>query len=77
MTNRKSSEYVPDINKEVRLRRGVDKPMLAVIILLLCIGIVMVATASYVYAGSSLSETSPCLCCRRSHNHESCVVYPL
>jgi len=39
-------------SKNYRLRRGVDKPFLAVIILLLCAGIVMVATASYVYAGS-------------------------
>ena len=37
--------------KDYRLRRGVDKPFLTVIILLLCAGIVMVATASYVYAG--------------------------
>lgn len=37
--------------KERRLRRGVDKPFLTAIILLLCAGIVMVATASYVHAG--------------------------
>ncbi|MBR5527933.1 MAG: FtsW/RodA/SpoVE family cell cycle protein, partial [Clostridia bacterium] len=45
--------HVPDVRgRSYRLRRGVDKPFLAAIILLLCAGIVMVATASYVYAGS-------------------------
>lgn len=43
-------------NKDLRLRRGVDIPFLTVIILLLCAGIVMVATASYVYAGSKFGD---------------------
>lgn len=42
--------------KDLRLRRGVDIPFLTVIILLLCAGIVMVATASYVYAGSKFGD---------------------
>lgn len=41
---------------EYRLRRGVDKPFLTAIILLICAGIVMVATASYVYAGSRFGD---------------------
>jgi cell division protein FtsW (lipid II flippase) len=42
--------------KEYRLRRGVDKPFLTAIILLICAGIIMVATASYVYAGSKFGD---------------------
>lgn len=45
-----------DQKTEYRLRRGVDKPFLTVIILLVCAGIVMVATASYVYAGSKFGD---------------------
>lgn len=41
---------------EYRLRRGVDKPFLVAIILLVCAGIIMVATASYVYAGSKFGD---------------------
>lgn len=50
----KSTESEP--SKEYRFRRGVDKPFLTVIILLLCAGIVMVATASYVYAGAKYGD---------------------
>ncbi len=42
--------------KNYRLRRGVDKPFLTIIILLLCAGIVMIATASYVYAGAEYGD---------------------
>lgn len=41
---------------EYRLRRGVDKPFLTAIVLLLCAGVVMVASASYVYAGSRYGD---------------------
>ena len=47
------SEKAP---KEYRFRRGVDLPFLTVVILLVCIGIVMVATASYVYAGYKFGD---------------------
>lgn len=56
MTNKRDKEYMPEIHREIRLRRGVDKPFLAAIILLLCVGVVMVATASYVYAGSKFGD---------------------
>ena len=42
--------------KEYRFRRGVDLPFLTAIILLVCLGIVMVATASYVYAGYKFGD---------------------
>ncbi len=42
--------------KEYRFRRGVDLPFLTSIILLVCLGIVMVATASYVYAGYKFGD---------------------
>lgn len=43
-------------SKQYRFRRGVDKLFLTIIILLLCAGIVMVATASYVFAGSKHND---------------------
>ncbi len=52
--NKSGTESEP--SKKYRFRRGVDKPFLTVIILLLCAGIVMVATASYVYAGSKYGD---------------------
>ena len=52
--NNTATETEP--SKKYRFRRGVDKPFLTVIILLLCAGIVMVATASYVYAGSKYGD---------------------
>ena len=39
-----------------RIRGGVDKPFLTIIILLLCAGIIMVATASYVFAGAKYGD---------------------
>ncbi len=55
MSERKTSATKPK-PKQYRLRRGVDLPFLTVIILLVCAGIVMVATASYVYAGNKFGD---------------------
>ena len=51
--NNQSPQSAP---KEYRFRRGVDLPFLTAIILLVCLGIVMVATASYVYAGYKFGD---------------------
>lgn len=53
MSNKKTPTSEP---KQYRLRRGADLPFLIVIILLVCAGIVMVATASYVYAASKFGD---------------------
>ena len=55
VTKKENRPNLPE-KKHYRLRRGVDKPFLTVIILLLCAGIVMIATASYVYAGSEYGD---------------------
>ena len=51
--NNQSPQSAP---KDYRFRRGVDLPFLTAIILLVCLGIVMVATASYVYAGYKFGD---------------------
>ena len=54
----KTEKTPPAVKQIVRLKSGVDRPFLLLVIVLLCIGTTMVFSSSYAYAKSNYSGDS-------------------